>query len=215
MRILNCQKGYTMIETIGVIAIIGVVGSSAVAFLNKAFLRYKITRLSQQVVEIQKSIDKRFAAKKTYEGLNIKLLAKEGLLPNDMIYKNNVLYHKFKGTVTLTLGNHSESYTITFSSLPKNACAELVEQNWGLDQRVILDSMQVEQNQKQALLKEPIVKEPILKEVPVASTNGTKLLKWKCEASETNCYRMPLSASDATAVCSGNGNNNNISWTFY
>jgi len=187
MRILNCQKGYTMIETIGVIAIIGVVGSSAVAFLNKAFLRYKITRLSQQVVEIQKSIDKRFAAKKTYEGLNIKLLAKEGLLPNDMIYKNNVLYHKFKGTVTLTLGTNSENYTITFNNVPRNACVELAAQNWGLDQRVILDNI----------------------------TIGNNELKWKCGDAEQNCYTMPLNASQANQVCAGANNQNIISWTFY
>lgn len=210
MRILNCQKGYTMIETIGVIAIIGVVGSSAVAFLNKAFLRYKITRLSQQVVEIQKSIDKRFAAKKTYEGLNIKLLAKEGLLPNDMIYKNNVLYHKFKGTVTLTLGTNSENYTITFNNVPSNACTELVEQNWGLDQRVILDEMRIEQNQKQTKIDNKTTNRTVNK----VADQGTKLLKWNCPSPRNaNCYTMPLSASAASTVCSGK--NKNISWTFY
>ncbi len=187
MRVLKCQKGYTMIETIGVLAIIAVVGSSAVAFLNKAFLRYKITRLSQQVVEMQKSIDKRYAAKKTYDNLTVPVLITERLLPADMVYKNGMLYHRLKGTATVTLGENNESYTITFNAVPRNACVELAAQNWGLDQRVILDNIII----------------------------GNNKLKWKCGVGEQNCFAMPLNATQANQVCAGANNQNNISWTFY
>ncbi|MBP5399094.1 MAG: hypothetical protein J6Y53_01575 [Alphaproteobacteria bacterium] len=223
MSILRCQKGYTMIETIGVLALIAVIAGSAVAFLNKAFSRYKMARLSQQIVEMQKSIDRRYAARKTYDNLSLQLLVNENLLPKDMRYENNVLYHRLGGKVELVLGDNNESYTIRFMDLPTYACAELLEQNWGLDQRVVLDKMEIGINKatttsntqqvNQKVAKQPGLQLPAVQPIGEVVNKKFNVLRWKCGANEQNCYVMPLSPVDAIKLCKDK--KNIVSWTFY
>ncbi len=175
MRFRSSQGGYTMIQTIAFIAILALVGSSAVSVLSKALSRYKVSRLTQQVVELQRAIDRKYVAKREYTGLTLAVLHSGNLLPSDMNYSNGVLYHKLGGTVTVA--PNGELYTITFNNVPKYACMELAEQNWGLDPRIVLDSMKV----------------------------GNNNLKWRCSGG--NCYTMPLSVSDANTVCAAGNNN--------
>lgn len=185
MRVGDCQEGRTLIEIIGVISIAGVLIAGAVKVLDKAFLRYRLTRVTQQVVEVQKAVAKKFVGRREYTGLNLAMLNNEHLLPGDMLYKDNKLYHRLGGEVTITLGDGDTNYVITFKSLSKSACTELVSHNWGLDPRVTLNEMSV----------------------------GNKQMKWKCPSASTSCYVMPLNISNALAVCATDSND--VSWNYY
>ncbi|MBO7556531.1 MAG: hypothetical protein J6T72_03970 [Alphaproteobacteria bacterium] len=185
MRIVDCQKGRTLIEILGVLSIVAVLIAGATKLLDRAILRYKLTRVSQQVVEVQNAVAKKFVGRREYTGLTLTLLHNDHLLPSDMRYSNNKLYHKLGGEVTVTLAADDTNYVITFKSLPKNACTELVSQNWGLDPRVTLNEMSV----------------------------GTKKMRWRCETGSSSCYVMPLSVADAHAVCAAASND--VSWNYY
>ena len=183
------QRGYTMIEVIALIAIVGLVTGGAVKALNKAFSRYKLTRANQQLVELQRNIDRRFVARPSYEGLSLELLHSENLLPKDMRYAGNKLYHRLSGEVKLNVGRNangddSSTYKISFSKLPKYACVELVMQNWGLNPTVSLDNISV----------------------------GSNTLKWRCTSSDQRCYAMPITPVVANHICSNS--NNTIFWQF-
>lgn len=185
MRVGDCQEGRTLIEIIGVISIAGVLIAGAVKVLDKAFLRYRLTRVTQQVVEVQKAVAKRFIGRREYEGLTLQLLKDEGLMPADILYKNKKFYHRLGGQILLNVSDDKTNYKIIFRQMPKNACIEMATQNWGLDPRVTLMEMTV----------------------------GSKNLKWRCTSSDTNCITMPLSVNMAYIYCQSAPLD--ISWTYY
>ena len=158
MKYKNCQSGYTLMEAIMFIALISVVAVAIVSTTSKMFHRYKVSRATSQVVEIQRSIAKRFAASPSYAKLTTTLIKREKLLPPDVYWKNNSAYHKLGGTIVISnqyqgnvsgTGSYSHYvndagtgtthqldadqnnvFTITFNGLNKNDCMELAVINW-------------------------------------------------------------------------------------
>ncbi len=143
MKRTQNQKGYTLLESIMFIAVITAVSIGIVKVVSSMLDRYKISRLTSQVAELQKSINVRFAAAESYSKLNSKLLKDENIAPGDISWEGETMIHKYndKVTVTPTLGNRA--YEITFEGLPKKPCMELAIQNWAHDQYSNLIFMKV------------------------------------------------------------------------
>nr|QIM10303.1 hypothetical protein PlAlph_0570 [uncultured Alphaproteobacteria bacterium] len=195
MRNKSEQSGYTLLESIAFICIIIMVAISIISVVSHMLDRYRISRLTSQVTELQKSINNRFAAAENYNKLTSKLLKNENLAPGDMNWKGTSMYHKFNGQVTVGFNYTSnitgpsksgESYFIQFAKLPRKACVELATQNWAHDQYSSLITMIV--NSKWCYWR-------------VYSNAGYKK------------YIMPLSNALATELCNQK-DNNTIKWVF-
>lgn len=195
MKKTSEQAGYTLIESIAFICIITMVAISIISVISHMLDRYKISRVTSQVVELQKAINNRFAAAENYKKLSASLLKSENLAPGDINWKGTSMYHKFNGSVTVGFNYTSnvtgpsksgESYYIQFAKLPQKACVELATQNWAHDQYSNLITMIV--NSKWCYWR-------------VYSNAGYKK------------YIMPLSNTLAAKLCS-NKDNNTIKWVF-
>lgn len=195
MKKTSEQAGYTLIESIAFICIITIVAIAIISVVSHMLDRYKISRVTSQVVELQKAINNRFAAAENYTKLSSSLLKSENLAPGDISWKGTSMYHKFNGLVTVGFDYTSnitgpsksgESYFIQFTALPFNACVELATQNWAHDQYSSLITMIV--NNKWCYWR-------------VYSNAGYKK------------YIMPLSNSLATELCNQK-DNNTIKWIF-
>ncbi len=201
MKKCSEQSGYTLLESIAFICIITMVAISIISVISHMLDRYRISRVTSQVTELQRSIINRCAAAESYYscikeyGTTCvaamgKMLCTENLVPGDMECSGNTLYHKYGGKVTFnSYGDSARGLTsgynfrIDFASLPKNACIELATQNWAHDQYSNLIRMHI---------------------------NGTECT-WRSTWTP-NCV-MPISNVKASELCNKN-EKNTIYWNF-
>lgn len=152
MKKCSEQSGYTLLESLAFICIITMVAISIISVISHMLDRYRISRVTSQVAELQRSIINRCAAAESYYscikkygttcvGALGKMLCTENLVPGDLQCNGNVLYHKYGGKVTFNSYNDSarglafgDNFRIDFQNLPTNACIELATQNWAHDQ---------------------------------------------------------------------------------
>lgn len=123
------QSGYTLIESIMFIGVISALAIAIISLVNNMLDKYRMSRVTQQIVDLQKNIDFRFSAAENFSALKVKLLAEESLVPGDMI-DGNKIYHAYKGEATIKSDQQDSVYDITFNTLPYNACVELAMVDW-------------------------------------------------------------------------------------
>ena len=143
MKRTQNQRGYTLLESIMFIAVITVVSIGIVKVINSMLDRYKISRLTSQVTELQKMINVRFAASENYRKLHHSLIHDEKLYPGDINWDGSKMLHKYGGEIDVRPVLSGRAYDITFKQLPKTACVELAIQNWAHDQSSNLIYMKV------------------------------------------------------------------------
>lgn len=126
------ESGYTLIESIMYIGIICMLGISIVSLINTMLDKYRMSRITQQIKDLQKNIDFRFSAAENYKLLSnsdLSLLIEERIIPGDMISDND-LYHAYNGEVEITSNMDDSAYDITFYDLPYTTCVELAMIDW-------------------------------------------------------------------------------------
>ncbi len=95
---LENETGRSMIEMLGVLAIIGVLSVGGIAGYSKAMQRYRINKTIEQITLIAGNVRAFFAPQKSYEGLNAystssyPLIRKAKLIPEEMY-----MYHDSDG----------------------------------------------------------------------------------------------------------------------
>lgn len=129
MKRQNEQSGYTLIESIMFIGIIIALGISVIALVSSVLDKYRMSRVTQQIIDLQKNIDFRFSIAENFNDLDSNLLTDETIVPGDMV-QGNKIYHAYKGEVTIGSARQGSVYEITFNDLPYNACVELAMVDW-------------------------------------------------------------------------------------
>ncbi len=130
----NNETGYTMIETIMYISILGVLGVILASYASAVFTRYKTGRITQQILDLKKAVLTYTAADEDYSSLSKTQMQETKAIPLDM--RN--LYHALGGSIDLgpltDLGttddnaNYKYLYYITFNGIYKKGCIELLSQ---------------------------------------------------------------------------------------
>ncbi len=137
------ESGRSMIEMLGVLAIIGVLSVSGIAGFSKAMESYKTNQCIEQISTIIANV-KNLGLRQhgSYKGLSTKAAKKMKLFPEEMMTEKNsdiVLNHPFGGSVevgtgkTLSSTKHTAEtdFLITYYSLPKETCLQIMAKNWG------------------------------------------------------------------------------------
>ncbi|MBQ8671026.1 MAG: hypothetical protein IJ525_00720 [Alphaproteobacteria bacterium] len=100
------QSGRSMIEMLGVLAIIGVLSVGGIAGYSKAMMKYRINKSIEQISLISQNVRSFFASQRNYAGLNspnynntngLSLIKKAKLVPDEMIDENNSIEDGFIG----------------------------------------------------------------------------------------------------------------------
>ena len=141
---LENQSGRSMIEMLGVLAIIGVLSVGGIAGYSKAMSKYRINKTIEQISLIVGNIRTFFAPQMNYEGLGLentdKILRKAKLVPDEMwedgkdipqnIFGGNVIVRKtflpYAGYDDLT----GRLFTVGFENISYDACLELATHDW-------------------------------------------------------------------------------------
>lgn len=111
---MNIQSGRSMVEMLGVLAIIGVLSVGAIAGYSKAMMKYKLNKQSEQLstiinASIRYYNDLRLISSEGVYNL-IPILDKLGEIPKEMIVQNNNRILKDVFDTTINIYYHNTNY---------------------------------------------------------------------------------------------------------
>jgi len=126
------EFGRSMVEMLGVLAIVGVLSVGALAGYSQAMKKHKLNQTTEQIVTIMQNIRSKFGNSKRVQIHSLEDAIKMGIFPDEMIRSATELQNKYKGEVTfeeVTLGK-KKVYRLKFKGLPKDVATNLATQNW-------------------------------------------------------------------------------------
>ncbi len=138
------QSGRSMIEMLGVLAIIGVLSVGGIAGYSKAMNKFKTNKVADNVAMIVTNIRTLYAQQQNYNGLDNKTAVQMGVVPDELITNasSGGLQNAFLGAVTIgaatvtgmdagTDSGKERGFFLTMGGLPREACVTLATNDWG------------------------------------------------------------------------------------
>ena len=202
------ESGRSMIEMLGVLAIIGVLSVGGIAGYSKAMNKFKTNQVADNVSMLVANIKTLYAQQKTYNGLNNTSAVSMGVVP-DELGTSATLTNAFNGAVKIQAASSTSStndykaFTLTFSGLSKEACITLATNDWGSGYSSGLIYLKVSNAQITTLANTDTL----------IGCSGSA-----AAGSATACpgHNMPLPVQAAADACSCNsGNTCSIQWKYY
>jgi len=128
------QSGRSMVEMLGVLAIIGVLSVGGIAGYSKAMAKFKISKAMDQISMLVANIRTLYSGQRSYAGLDNTAANNFGVVPSEM--------SGGAGTATITsafganvvvqaaAGNNLQ-FSVQFQGLGREACVSLATADWG------------------------------------------------------------------------------------
>ena len=151
----NAQSGRSMIEMLGVLAIIGVLSVGGIAGYSKAMMKYRINKTIEQMTLIAGNVRAFWGPQKNYEDLQCEqncisdgcngykescnVAKKAKIFPDEMLTitdgKITNIENAFGGHVSIdyygkSALNDKRAFYIEYTNIPQEACIELLTQDW-------------------------------------------------------------------------------------
>ncbi len=132
---LNNQNGRSMIEMLGVLAIIGVLSVGGIAGYSKAMMKYRINKTIEQITLIAGNIRTFFAPQRSYAGLNNTVIKKAKLVPDEMWDGNTIRgawgFDVDVGTASKSSYEDKKAFYLLWRfPLDDEICIEMLTQDW-------------------------------------------------------------------------------------
>lgn len=136
------ESGRSMIEMLGVLAIIGVLSIGGIAGYSKAMGKHRVNKTIDQITQIVSSTRSLFYGHKSYAALNADLVKKGLLFPDELGTGTGT--NPFGGDVTISsTGSKNKAFSIEYTQIPEEACIDLITQDWGSGARSGFVSIEV------------------------------------------------------------------------
>ena len=141
--VLKEQSGRSMIEMLGVLAIIGVLSVGGIAGYSKAMTKYKINKTVDQISQIVGNVRTMYGGQKAYDGMdsysNYTVFKKGHLIPDEMWSTDGTtIENAFGGSLRVVWSikkNAStwdgKAFVLALSDIPEEACMEILTYDWG------------------------------------------------------------------------------------
>ena len=214
------ENGRSMVEMLGVLAIIGVLSVGGIAGYSKAMNKYKINKTTDQVSMLVANIRTLFSSQGDYAGLNNGQAIKFGVVPNDMYtpaskYTSKTsIENAFGGAVTIAAdkarnddADSNEAFTIRYDGLSSEACVTVSTGDWGSGQASGLIALGAGET---ATLTTAMM-------TALMTDGGTPAAAAKVVTAQpgVKASPTPISVSNAVAACSATGSANVVAWKYY
>ncbi len=186
----NNEQGRSMVEMLGVLAIIGVLSVGGISGYSKAMAKFKLTKAQDQITMLLMNIRTAYATSPSYTGLSSKTAADYNIAPGEMVSGEN-LYGAFGGEVIVKEASPNTYFYITMKALGKEACRSLLSSDWGADGLVTITTGTTD------------------------AASATTCVAKKANKGEGHfcTAHLPVSLTDAATVCDNEVNT--ITWTYY
>jgi len=134
MKKIN-ENGRSMVEMLGVLAIIGVLSAGGLAGYSKAMFKHKLNTTLDQITMLVTNIRTMYGTQDSYNDIDQTIMGL-GIVPSSMGTAYSKLVNPFKGSVTIEAKNATSSTTdtafmVTYDGLPAEACIALATADWG------------------------------------------------------------------------------------
>ena len=134
----NNQTGRSMIEMLGVLAIIGVLSIGGIAGYSKAMNKYRVNKTADQISQLAQNIRTLYASQKNYRTLSETVIKKAHLAPEEMYETTDSVsfvdpYGNYVniGSSGKISNDDGKAFSIALYGLPQEACIELMTLDWG------------------------------------------------------------------------------------
>ena len=128
----NEEAGRSMVEMLGVLAIVGVLSIGGISGYSKAMAKYKVNKTLDQISLLVTNIRSTFGNQNSYTGLSNTSAISYELVDKDMSHGTaSTLKSAYNGTITITTDDGGLAFKIKYEGLPKGACASIAASNWG------------------------------------------------------------------------------------
>jgi len=133
------ESGRSMVEMLGVLAIVGVLSIGGIAGYSKAMAKYKINKTLDQLSMIITNVRTAFGNQASYDGLTTANAIAYQLVGNDLsMGTTDKLTNAFNGSVTIDAvcgtgsdADYCPSFEIKYTKLEKVACGTIASSDWG------------------------------------------------------------------------------------
>ncbi len=202
----NEQSGRSMVEMLGVLAIIGVLSIGGISGYSKAMSKYRVNKTLDQISMLVMNIRTLYSSAVNYAGLSNKVAVQMGIIPRDMLQSSiasagagsgaTTIVNAYSGRVEVAVdtgggtGGDSRQFTVSYSGLPLEACVAIATADWGSQAGSGLQSIAVS---------------PSKEDKDIGDKGGTP----------HTIDSLPLSLSAAAAECTAKDSGSTITWTYY
>lgn len=207
----NNENGRSMIEMLGVLAIIGVLSVGGIAGYTKAMEKYRINRTIEEVTHLSQNIRTFYSTARganKYSSLAVSshcfsgsvatsssgvcsgalIVQKAKLLPDEMYGgSGSGLENAFGGKVNISGGS---TFAIELTGVPEEACVEVATQNW-----------------------ESVSSGIVMVGIAVGSNNVTNYCAKNYSNVSCGNNKLPIGIDVAASACNG-GENHRIIFTY-
>lgn len=140
------QSGRSMIEMLGVLAIIGVLSVGGIAGYSKAMAKYRTNKVVEQVSMLITNVRTMYAQQQTYVNLDNDLAVEMGVVPEELIVvdgngkvaEGTPLRNIFGGRVFIDASSvdgkdasDKNAFVVTFYGMSRDACIAISTSDWG------------------------------------------------------------------------------------
>ncbi len=197
MILKSNEKGATLVEVLGVMAVLGAIAVGLFAGIARVQRQIKITQAHEQVTRIVKRMRTQFASFQISESeMTAANLEKIGIYDNGDVGEDGAV-NVFGTTMSVTndIRDGYPTFTLNYNAIPSNVCVDLLMSDWGNDPSSGLQAIHVSPfgpNYKTFLWE---------KDIPDCSTNGY-----------SHC--LPPQLDDAVEECT-RASSVYISWVYY
>ena len=192
------QCGRSMIEMLGVLAIIGVLSVGGIAGFSKMLARQKIMQTQEQIDAIAAKLSAAGSEISSYNGLNNKTAIKFQAIPSEAIVDaaEGKLQNPYGGEILIVPCAEDSAYAVVYNKIPKDACVSLATLSWGGKNSSF----------QRIFILRPSATNPLTEETLLYVAANNMSTKEKIEESYKNyTYKdvddKPLSPTEATVPC--------------
>ena len=207
------ENGRSMVEMLGVLAIIGVLSAGGLAGYSKAMFKHKLNSTMEQITMLVTNIRTMYGAQGNYAGLATDAV-NLGIVPAVMGNTMTALTNPFKGAVTIAeasattntaLATNAEdalktAFVLTYSGLPVEACIALASADFGAGAGSGFIGVKAVNGTTAANAV-----------VAKVGTDTAKAGNETKNRSEGSAYEV----DEAILACSGTSQESSVSWKFY
>ena len=194
----NEQSGRSMVEMLGVLAIIGVLSVGGIAGYSRAMAKFKLSKSIDQISMIVANIRTLYASQRNYTGLAIATSPALGVAPEEMIVGANAsLQNVYQGAVLIGVSANVNVFGLAYTNLPREACIGLATADWGAGTASGFVGVIVQGN-------------AIAANIAAAPAVGANAIA--ANSASVGANNVPLSPSNAATACADT--NNSITWYY-
>ncbi len=197
-----CERGRSMIEMLGVLAIVGVLSVGGIAGYTKAMIKIRSEKTIEQVNEVVMNIRNLFINQDGYAGISQELLVKSHAIPISMYdpsqssssYK---LTNAFGGDVYIfesqDVSTKPRAFEIYVTGLDRETCIVMSTLDWGIDPSTGFMSLYVGTLSDSSVIEAPLM-------IDITNSNQQDIVRGIFTAG-THEGAIPITIPTASSIC--------------